>query len=98
MEFFSPLGWLSSRPPKGSCSTALSYQPSLEAAVEEVVNELVCDQPADLALVFVSTSFSSDLPRLLPLLRERLDADHWIGCVGGGVIGPRASKIKTNNK
>jgi small ligand-binding sensory domain FIST len=42
---------------------------------------------ADLALVFCSTAYASDLPRLLPLLRQSLQARHWIGCVGGGVVG-----------
>jgi small ligand-binding sensory domain FIST len=37
--------------------------------------------------VFVSASFASDLPRLLPLLRQRQEANHWLGCVAGGVIG-----------
>lgn len=39
------------------------------------------------SLVFVSSQFASDLPRLLPLLSQRLQAEHWIGFVGGGVVG-----------
>jgi len=42
---------------------------------------------ADLALVFASSSYASDLPRLLPLLQAQLKAKHWLGCVGGGVVG-----------
>jgi small ligand-binding sensory domain FIST len=42
---------------------------------------------ADLALVFASASYASDLPRLLPLLQQKLHAGHWLGCVGGGVVG-----------
>ena len=48
------------------------------------------DGEADLALVFCSTAYASDLPRLLPLLRQSLKARHWIGCVGGGVVGTDA--------
>ncbi len=59
----------------------------MEEAVREISDSLEVSDPADLALVFVSTYFSSELPRLLPLLRSRLKATHWIGCAGAGVIG-----------
>jgi small ligand-binding sensory domain FIST len=38
-------------------------------------------------LVFAYSGFASDLPRLLPLLSQKLQADHWLGCCGGGVVG-----------
>ncbi len=65
---------------------ALSRQTSLDTAVKEVSQELG-SAPADLALVFVSSHFASDLPRLLPQLQERLRAEHWLGCIAGGVVG-----------
>lgn len=73
--------------PQAWCRTALASEPSLEACVDAVHRQLDGAQTADLALVFVSASFASDLPRLLPLLRQRLQASHWLGCVAGGVIG-----------
>ena len=70
-------------------ASALSTQPSLEAAVDEVIQQARLNlgvQP-DLALLFVSTTFASEYPRLLPLVRERLQVPHLVGCGGGGVIG-----------
>ncbi len=91
MEQFSPLNWFGSHLKKASCQTALSYQPSLEAAIKEVAEGLSGTDHADLALVFVSTYYASDLPRLLPILRTYLSCAHWLGCAGGGVIGTSAS-------
>jgi small ligand-binding sensory domain FIST len=65
----------------------LASDASLETAVAAVARQLRGAGPADLALVFASASYASDLPRLLPLLRERLQARHWLGCLAGGVIG-----------
>ncbi|MFY8149183.1 MAG: FIST signal transduction protein [Prochlorococcaceae cyanobacterium] len=87
MAPFPLLPWLAPREPAAWCRTALSQEVSLEAAVEAVVRQLNPGEPADLALVFVSSAYASDLPRLLPLLSQRLRADHWLGCVGGGVVG-----------
>ncbi len=70
-------------------ANALSTRPSLEAAVAEVV-ELASSSlqaPADLGLVFISSAFTSEYPRLLPLLHERLSVPVLIGCGGGGIIG-----------
>lgn len=71
---------------------ALSTRPSLEAAVREVVerSQAQLDAPADLGLVFISSTFASEYPRLLPLLREALDVPVLIGCGGGGVVGMAA--------
>ncbi|MBM5827794.1 MAG: hypothetical protein FJ050_07040 [Cyanobacteria bacterium M_surface_7_m2_040] len=69
------------------CRTALARGTGLHEVVDGVVRELGRCGPADLALVFASASFASDLPRLLPLLRQRLRAQHWLGCLGGGVVG-----------
>ena len=61
--------------------------------VEAIVRQLGRCGPADLALVFASASFASDLPRLLPLLQQRLRAEHWLGCLGGGVVGTGSDGI-----
>lgn len=81
------LPWLARRERPAWCRTALARDPSLQAAVDALVRQLAGTGPADLALVFASASFASDLPRLLPLLQQRLQARHWIGCVGAGVVG-----------
>ena len=54
------------------CSTALSSQPALEAAVADLAQHLQAggQRPADLALVFCSTAYATDLQRLLPLLLQ----------------------------
>jgi small ligand-binding sensory domain FIST len=72
------------------CSTALSSQPSLEGAVAELALALRrsgARSEADLALVFCSTAYASDLQRLLPLLRQAIPCRHWIGCAASGVVG-----------
>ncbi|HAX79626.1 MAG TPA: hypothetical protein DCY88_28290, partial [Cyanobacteria bacterium UBA11372] len=68
---------------------ALSTRPSLEAAVEEVVERVTAALPtkADLGLVFISAAFASEYTRLMPLLKERLQLPVLIGCSGGGVVG-----------
>lgn len=66
---------------------ALATDASLETAVGAVARQLRGAGQADLALVFASASYASDLPRLLPLLQGRLQARHWLGCLAGGVIG-----------
>ena len=62
----------------------------MEEAVRDVVSQLGRRGEADLALVFASTGYASDLPRLLPLLRRELRSRHWLGAAGGGVVGTRA--------
>lgn len=71
-------------------ANALSTQASLESAVVEVVERAttILQAPADLAIVFISAAFTSDYPRLLPLLKEKLtDIKVLIGCSGGGIVG-----------
>ena len=89
MAAFSLPSWLRrpSSDDQAWCRTALACEPSLEACVTTLSQQLRGTGPADLALVFVSSSFASDLPRLLPLLRLHLQAEHWLGCLAGGVIG-----------
>lgn len=70
-------------------ANALSTRPSLEAAVAEVVNraEQLLPVPANLGLVFISSAFASEYPRLMPLLKERLSVPVITGCGGSGIIG-----------
>lgn len=71
---------------------AFSTRPSLEAAVQEVVEsaQQSLQASADLGVVFISSSFASDYPRLMPLFREQLQVPALIGCGGGGVVGSNA--------
>ena len=75
---------------------ALSTRPSLEAAVAEVVElaQLSLQAPAHLGLVFISSAFTSEYPRLLPLLQERLSVPVLIGCSGGGIVGMQQQQIQ----
>jgi len=68
---------------------ALSTRPSLEAAVEDVVEQAqrLLRVPADLGLVFISAAFASEYSRLMPLLQEKLSIPALIGCCGGGIVG-----------
>jgi len=70
-------------------ANALSTRPSLEAAVADVVERASSSlqAPANLGLVFISSAFTSEYPRLLALLQERLSVPVLIGCGGGGIIG-----------
>lgn len=70
-------------------ANALSTRPSLEAAVADVVERTSSSlqAPAHLGLVFISSAFTSEYPRLIPLLQERLSVPVLIGCGGGGIIG-----------
>ncbi|WP_448564475.1 FIST signal transduction protein [Trichothermofontia sp.] len=79
-------------------SSALSTRPSLEAAIADVVarakQDLAGARP-DLGILFISAAFTSEFPRVLPLLHDYLDLPALIGCAGGGVIG-RAVTGKTH--
>jgi small ligand-binding sensory domain FIST len=70
-------------------ANALSSRPSLEAAVEDVIQQTqtALGTSADLAIVFISNAYASEFTRLMPLLRERLQVPHLIGCGGNGIIG-----------
>jgi small ligand-binding sensory domain FIST len=84
--------WLK-RHPRAWCRTALATNASLQEAVDAVARQLRDCGSADLALVFASASYASDLPRLVPLLRQKLRARHWLGCLGGGVVGTGADGV-----
>lgn len=74
-------------------ANALSTHHSLEAAVTDVVQKAVSSlkAPADLGLVFISSAFTSEYSRLLPLLAEKLSVPVLIGCSAAGVIGSTAN-------
>jgi len=73
---------------------ALSTHPSLETAIDEVVEQvrLEMDVPADLGFLFISSDFASDYARLMPLLQTKLSIPVVIGCSGGGIIGYRCGQ------
>ncbi len=68
---------------------ALSTRASLEAAISEVVEKALSSlsTKANLGIVFISSAFTSEYSRLLPLLAQQLDVPVLIGCSGGGVVG-----------
>lgn len=68
---------------------ALSINPSLEKAIDEVVAKIeskLMSSP-DLGIVFISSAFASDYPRLMPLLLDKFPLPCVIGCGGGGIVG-----------
>ena len=68
---------------------ALSTNASLEKAIEEVVakvNAQLTTSP-DLGIIFISSAFASDYPRLMPILLDKFPLPCVIGCGGGGIIG-----------
>jgi small ligand-binding sensory domain FIST len=72
---------------------SLSTRPSLEAAVTEVVEQIKGDLSGtpDLGIVFISSAYCSEYPRLIPLILEKLPIKVLIGCDGGGVVGMDSS-------
>lgn len=77
-------------------TNALSTRPSLEAAIADVVERTssALQAPADLGLVFISSAFTSEYPRVLPLLQEQLSVPVLIGCGGGGIVGMTQSGMQ----
>jgi small ligand-binding sensory domain FIST len=70
--------------------SSLSTKVSLEAAVQDVADQVLGalgKKSPDLGLLFISSSFASDYPRLLPLLAEKLPLKCLIGCSGSGIVG-----------
>ncbi len=70
-------------------ASAISTRPSLELALQDVLERTLSalDAPPDLAILFISSTFASEYPRVLPLLREPLRGAHILGGSGSGVIG-----------
>ncbi|MFM6405773.1 MAG: FIST N-terminal domain-containing protein, partial [Microcystis sp.] len=42
---------------------------------------------ADLAIIFISSAYASDYPRLVPLILDKLPVPVLIGCGGAGIVG-----------
>lgn len=93
MAALPPFPWLPRRDPGAWCRTALGRDVSLQGAVDQVARQLAGCGPADLALVFAAADYASDLPRLMPLLRQKLHANKWLGCCGAGVVGTAAGEV-----
>lgn len=80
--------------------SVLSTQPSLEAAIAEVVERALdsLQATADLGFLFISAAFTSEYSRVMPLLQARLPNVPLIGCGGTGVVGmglyDRANEIE----
>ncbi|MEO1375575.1 MAG: FIST N-terminal domain-containing protein [Cyanobacteria bacterium J06635_10] len=70
-------------------TNALSTHPSLEAAISEVVEVATgkLSTSSNLGIAFISSAFTSEYSRFLPLLRQQLDVPVLIGCSGCGVVG-----------
>lgn len=70
-------------------TNALSTHPSLETAIAEVVERVKqsLSGTPDLGILFISSAYTTDFPRLMPLLLEKLPLPILIGCSGGGAIG-----------
>jgi small ligand-binding sensory domain FIST len=70
--------------------SSLSTKVSLEAAVNEVTQHILSHlegRSPDLGILFVSNTFASEYPRLMPLIAEKINIKHLIGCSGGGIVG-----------
>lgn len=69
--------------------STLSTRPSLEAAVDDVVQkaQAALIGAPDVGFVFIAAAFASEYSRLMPLLQERLPNIPLIGCGGTGVVG-----------
>lgn len=71
---------------------AISTRPSLEAAVTEVVDRVkqsLSTNP-DLGILFISSAFGSEYPRVVPLILEQISIPILIGCGGGGIVGVKS--------
>tara|TARA_Y100001978_G_scaffold198778_1_gene211799 strand:+ start:1660 stop:2940 length:1281 start_codon:yes stop_codon:yes gene_type:complete len=79
------------------CFNALSKDPSLDKAVEEVCSKLKNLPNADIAILLISSNFASDYPRLLPLLKRKLKYKILIGSGVGGVIGSNKDNLFEEN-
>ena len=71
--------------------SALSTRPSLEAAIDDVVQKAQASllESPTMGFVFIAAAFASEYSRLMPLLKERLPGIPLIGCGGVGVVGTK---------
>ncbi len=78
-------------------SCALSSKASLEAALHDVIDRARGDLAGEptLGFLFISSAFTSEYSRVMPLMAEKLTNVPLIGCSGGGIIGTTAdSKVR----
>jgi small ligand-binding sensory domain FIST len=70
--------------------SGISTKVSLEAAIQDVIEKVLVGlegRSPDFGIVFISNAFTSEYPRLMPLLAEHIKIKHLIGCSGGGIVG-----------
>lgn len=70
--------------------SGISTKVSLEAAIQDVTEKVLGGlegRSPDFGIVFISNAFTSEYPRLMPLLAEQIKIKHLIGCSGGGIVG-----------
>ncbi|MBE9033313.1 hypothetical protein IQ266_26625, partial [filamentous cyanobacterium LEGE 11480] len=67
-------------------SSVISKQPSLEAAITEVVEQSRAALLAEptVGFLFVSSAFASEYPRVMPLMRRHFANLPIVGCGGAG--------------
>jgi small ligand-binding sensory domain FIST len=70
-------------------SSVISKQPSLEAAISELVDRANAGltAPPTVGFLFVSSAFASEYPRVMPLMRRHFPELPIVGCGGAGIIG-----------
>lgn len=76
--------------------STLSHKASLEAALKDVITQ-GCEQlavPPTLGFIYVSSAFTSEYSRLMPLIEEMLPEVPLIGCSGGGIIGTKGRQVQ----
>ena len=66
--------------------TSSSLEKALRDAARDVKSRMNSDQ-MDLGLLFISSSYRSEVVDLWPMLKEELRVKHLLGCTGGGIIG-----------
>ena len=70
-------------------TSALSSKASLEASLHDVVTRArahLTGEPT-LAFLFISSAFTSEYARVMPLLAEQLPGVPLVGCSGAGIVG-----------
>lgn len=76
--------------------STLSTKVSLEAALQEVVQDACqqLDAPATLGFLYISSAFTSEYSRVMPLIADLLPQVPIVGCSGGGIIGTRGRSVQ----
>ena len=70
-------------------TSALSSKASLEASLHDVVTRArahLTGEPT-LAFLFISSAFTSEYARVMPLMAEQLPGVPLVGCSGAGIVG-----------